>query len=163
MIWTKAINSFRYPGSVGGGLSNLSLNQFRRSHPLGKATSLSIPSLASKNGTHGSFCETPDVNSIVNNSDDTHTIEDVKLNKSNIIIIGPTRSGKTLLVKALARIIDVPIIISDATCLTQTGYMGGRRQEHPVKAVSRKWAGRWEVSKGHCVHWQGRQDPQEWR
>ena len=78
----------------------------------------------------------------MNNSDDTHTIEDVKLNKSNIIIIGPTRSGKTLLVKALARIIDVPIIISDATCLTQTGYMGGRRQEHPVKAVSRKWAGR---------------------
>jgi ATP-dependent Clp protease ATP-binding subunit ClpX len=52
------------------------------------------------------------------------TVEDCELDKSNIIIIGPTGSGKTLLVKTLAKLIDVPIVIADATCLTQAGYVG---------------------------------------
>ena len=50
--------------------------------------------------------------------------ETCEIDKSNIIIIGPTGSGKTLLVKTLARLIDVPIVIADATCLTQAGYVG---------------------------------------
>lgn len=51
-------------------------------------------------------------------------VEDCELDKSNIIIIGPTGSGKTLLVKTLAKLIDVPLVIADATCLTQAGYVG---------------------------------------
>lgn len=49
---------------------------------------------------------------------------DVELQKSNIILIGPTGSGKTLLAQTLARILDVPFTIADATCLTEAGYVG---------------------------------------
>ena len=51
-------------------------------------------------------------------------MEDCELDKSNIVIIGPTGSGKTLVVKTLAKLIDVPIVIADAICLTQVGYVG---------------------------------------
>ncbi|HVP79766.1 MAG TPA: ATP-dependent Clp protease ATP-binding subunit ClpX [Thermodesulfobacteriota bacterium] len=49
---------------------------------------------------------------------------EVELQKSNIILIGPTGSGKTLLAQTLARILDVPFTIADATCLTEAGYVG---------------------------------------
>ncbi len=49
---------------------------------------------------------------------------DVELSKSNIMLIGPTGSGKTLLAQTLARIIDVPFTIADATTLTEAGYVG---------------------------------------
>ncbi|MFJ9556040.1 ATP-dependent Clp protease ATP-binding subunit ClpX [Nocardiopsis sp. NPDC101807] len=48
----------------------------------------------------------------------------VELSKSNILMLGPTGSGKTLLAQTLARIIDVPLVIADATGLTEAGYMG---------------------------------------
>lgn len=49
---------------------------------------------------------------------------DVELQKSNILIIGPTGSGKTLLAQTLARVLDVPFCIADATALTEAGYVG---------------------------------------
>ena len=51
-------------------------------------------------------------------------IEDVELQKSNIIMLGPTGSGKTLLAQTLARILNVPFAIADATSLTEAGYVG---------------------------------------
>ncbi len=51
-------------------------------------------------------------------------IEDVEIQKSNIVMIGPTGSGKTLLAQTLARILDVPFAIADATALTEAGYVG---------------------------------------
>ncbi len=50
--------------------------------------------------------------------------EDVEYSKSNVMVMGPTGSGKTLLAKTLARILDVPFTISDATTLTEAGYVG---------------------------------------
>jgi ATP-dependent Clp protease ATP-binding subunit ClpX len=49
---------------------------------------------------------------------------DVEINKSNILLIGPTGCGKTLLAQTLARIIDVPFVMADATSLTESGYVG---------------------------------------
>ncbi|MBL8911995.1 MAG: ATP-dependent Clp protease ATP-binding subunit ClpX [Archangium sp.] len=51
-------------------------------------------------------------------------LDDVELQKSNILLLGPTGSGKTLLAQTLARILNVPFTIADATCLTEAGYVG---------------------------------------
>lgn len=51
-------------------------------------------------------------------------MDDIEIEKSNMLMIGPTGSGKTYLVKTLARLLDVPLAIADATSLTEAGYIG---------------------------------------
>ena len=54
----------------------------------------------------------------------TGTMDEIEIEKSNMLMIGPTGSGKTYLVKILARLLDVPLAITDATSLTEAGYIG---------------------------------------
>lgn len=54
----------------------------------------------------------------------TNTMDEIEIEKSNILLLGPTGSGKTYLVRTLARLLDVPLAISDATSLTEAGYIG---------------------------------------
>ena len=54
----------------------------------------------------------------------TNTMDEIEIDKSNMLMIGPTGSGKTYLVKTLARLLKVPLAITDATSLTEAGYIG---------------------------------------
>lgn len=54
----------------------------------------------------------------------TNTMDEIEIDKSNMMMIGPTGSGKTYLVKTLARLLNVPLAITDATSLTEAGYIG---------------------------------------
>ena len=54
----------------------------------------------------------------------TGTMDEIEIEKSNMLILGPTGSGKTFLVKTLAKLLDVPLAITDATSLTEAGYIG---------------------------------------
>jgi len=61
--------------------------------------------------------------------------DQVELSKSNILMIGPTGSGKTLLAETLARILNVPFTIADATTLTEAGYVGEDVEKHHPEAA----------------------------
>ena len=64
-----------------------------------------------------------------------HNNSDVEVSKSNVILVGPTGSGKTLLAHTLAKILDVPFAISDATTLTEAGYVGEDVENIVLKLV----------------------------
>ena len=70
--------------------------------------------------------------------------DDVELQKSNIIMIGPTGSGKTLLAQTLAKILEVPFAIADATALTEAGYVGEDVENILLKLLQ---AADWDVEK----------------
>ena len=59
-------------------------------------------------------------------SKNLYDTSDVDLDKSNVLLIGPTGSGKTLIARTLAKMLDVPFCITDATTLTEAGYVGDR-------------------------------------
>eukprot|EP00980_Cylindrotheca_fusiformis_P009730 scaffold2149_cov187-Cylindrotheca_fusiformis.AAC.8 len=98
-----------FPLGGEGGLADLNLSQYGSG----------IPSIKEDAKMYSEI----ERNSISDDSFGTD-VEDVEIDKSNIMLLGPTGSGKTHLVKTLARLIDVPLVISDATCLTQAGYVG---------------------------------------
>jgi ATP-dependent Clp protease ATP-binding subunit ClpX len=98
-----------FPMGGDGGLADLNLGQFGNT--------------SGAERIHKSFRQTPEINNI-GDSDFGADVEDCEIDKSNIMLIGPTGSGKTHLVKTLAKLIDVPLVIADATCLTQAGYVG---------------------------------------
>lgn len=102
-----------FPLGGDGGLTELNLGQFGSSS-------------VAEGTPDKQFYEAPDINNINSISDENFgtDVEDCEIDKSNIMLLGPTGSGKTHLVKTLARLIDVPLVIADATCLTQAGYVG---------------------------------------
>ena len=83
---------------------------------------------------------------------------DVELAKSNILLVGPTGVGKTLLAQTLARIIDVPFTMADATTLTEAGYVGEERRKHYPQAAAGGRLQRRAGSARHRLHRRSRQD-----
>ena len=70
------------------------------------------------------------------NNKNLHDKDDVEIQKSNILLLGPTGCGKTLLAQTLAKILKVPFAIADATTLTEAGYVGEDVEKHSFKTHS---------------------------
>ena len=77
----------------------------------------------------------------------TGTMDDIEIEKSNMLMIGPTGCGKTYLVKTLAKLLDVPLAIADATSLTEAGYIGDDIESVVTKLLA---AADNDVEKAEC-------------
>ena len=78
--------------------------------------------------------------------------DDVELSKSNILLIGPTGSGKTLLAETLARQLNVPFTMADATTLTEAGYVGEDVENIIQKLLQRCDYDVEKAENGYCLH-----------
>ena len=83
---------------------------------------------------------------------------DIELAKSNILLIGPTGCGKTLLAQTLARILDVPFTMADATTLTEAGYVGEDVENIILKLLQASRIQRRTRAARHRLYRRGRQD-----
>ncbi len=83
---------------------------------------------------------------------------EVELSKSNILLIGPTGTGKTLLAQTLARILDVPFAIVDATTLTEAGYVGEDVENIILRLLQNCRLGCPALPAGHHLYRRDRQD-----
>jgi len=77
----------------------------------------------------------------------TAEFRDVEVEKSNILLVGPTGSGKTLLARTLAKVLDVPFAISDATTLTEAGYVGEDVENVVLRLLQ---AANYDVKRAEC-------------
>jgi ATP-dependent Clp protease ATP-binding subunit ClpX len=77
----------------------------------------------------------------------TSEFAEVEVEKSNILLVGPTGSGKTLLARTLARVLDVPFAIADATTLTEAGYVGDDVENVVLRLLQ---AANYDVKKAEC-------------
>ena len=93
------------------------INQYLDHHVIGQQQAKKVLSVAVYNHYKRLSCQTK-------NNSDNNVDPDVELQKSNILLIGPTGCGKTLLAQTLAELLDVPFAVADATTLTEAGYVG---------------------------------------
>jgi endopeptidase Clp ATP-binding regulatory subunit ClpX len=100
------------PSEIKNVLDEYVIGQERAKKALSVAVHNHYKRIIKKDGTHGSPMASAGL------------VDDVELQKSNILLLGPTGSGKTLLAQTLARILNVPFTIADATTLTEAGYVG---------------------------------------
>ena len=88
---------------------------------------------------------------------------EVELTKSNILLIGPTGTGKTLLAQTLARLLEVPFAIADATTLTEAGYVGEDVENIILRLLAECRRGRPARPAGDHLYRRDRQDREEGR
>lgn len=78
--------------------------------------------------------------------------DEVEIDKSNIVLVGPTGTGKTLMARTIAKLLKVPFTIVDATVLTEAGYVGRGCREHPFAAAAGRRLQRRAGRTGHRLH-----------
>ena len=113
--WSKNKDRNRLPRNL---LRPTELKQRLDDYVIGQELAKETLSVAAYNHFKRLSCESNSEQEIV------ATAHEVEVEKSNVLMVGPTGSGKTLLIRTLANILDIPFVIADATSLTQAGYVG---------------------------------------